>query len=130
MITYTINDWSQVRYEVAYDVTAKAPTGERVRAIVTLAIGDETMEPQHKDVERWVPARMLDFFTAHSEDPSCEVSDGLLDALRAVVSVDDLDVDWVCGRCLGSGEGMHDGSTCGSCRGSGTERRCRDDDDE
>lgn len=130
MITYKVHDWSQCGEEVAFDVIAKAPTGERHRAIITLAVGDESLVPTYTDVERWVPAKLLAFFTAHSEDPSCEVTDGLLDALRAVVSIDDLDLDRVCGHCAGSGEGMHDGSSCGSCGGSGTARRGGRDDDE
>lgn len=36
----------------------------------------------------------------------------------------------LCPDCAGSGEGMHDGSRCMSCRGSGTERRGGRDDDE
>ena len=31
MITYTIHDWNQHGEEVAYDVTAHAPTGEAVK---------------------------------------------------------------------------------------------------
>lgn len=130
MITYKVNDWNQHGEEVAYDVTAKAPTGEKCRAIITLAIGDESLVPTFSDVERWVPAALLAFFTAHSEDPACEVEDGLLDALRCAVRFDELDIDSLCPDCAGSGEGMHDGTRCSSCRGSGTERRGGCDDDE
>ena len=44
---------------------------------------------------------------------------------------DDLDAedeDLLCGACAGSGEGMYDGSTCGTCRGTGTVAPERDDD--
>lgn len=127
MITYTIHSWDQHGEEVAYDVTAKAPTGEQVRAVVTLAFDGERLFPIFPDVERWVPAALLSFFTSHSEDPSSEVTDGLLDALRAAVDVDDLEVDASCAQCAGSGEGMYDGSRCYHCGGSGDERRGRDD---
>lgn len=130
MITYTIHFWDHHGEEVAYDVTAKAPTGEAVRAVVTLAVADDDrLVPTFEDVERWLPAGFLAFFSTHSEDPSCEVEDGLLDALRAVVSVDDLDIECGCAQCAGSGEGMYDGSRCLWCRGSGTERRGGRDDD-
>ena len=36
--------------------------------------------------------------------------------------------DLLCGACAGSGEGMYDGSTCYSCRGTGTVAPERDDD--
>lgn len=122
MITYTIHDWSQHGEEVAFDVEAKADEGPTCRAIVTLAVADDRLVPTFDDVERWVSAPMLTFFTAHSEDPSCEVEDGLLDALFEVVSVDDLDLDRICGACAGSGEGMYDGTRCASCGGSGVPR--------
>ena len=34
-----------------------------------------------------------------------------------------------CPACAGSGEGMHDGTTCRTCSGSGVERTCRDEPD-
>lgn len=42
---------------------------------------------------------------------------------------DDLDAeeDPLCGACAGSGEGMYDGTTCGTCRGTGVCRPERDD---
>ena len=130
MITYTVHSWDQHGEEVAFDVTAKEPAGDHVRAVVTLALGDDRLVPEHADVERWLPAGWLAFFSAHSEDPSCEVEDGLLDALCAVVSVDDLEREGSCGGCAGSGLGMHDGSWCFSCRGSGVRRSGGRDDDE
>lgn len=35
----------------------------------------------------------------------------------------------LCPRCNGSGEGMYDGATCGSCRGSGVVRDFSDEED-
>jgi hypothetical protein len=130
VITYKVHDWSQHGEEVAFDVEAKADTGPTCRAVVTLAVADDRLVPTFPDVERWVPAELLAFFTAYSEDPACEVEDGLLDELCAVVRVDDLDLERSCSQCAGSGEGMYDGSRCWSCRGSGTGRRGGRDDDE
>jgi DnaJ-class molecular chaperone len=39
------------------------------------------------------------------------------------------DEDEICSGCSGSGEGMHDGSNCYKCHGSGVEPRERQDDD-
>ena len=122
MITYKIHDWNQHGEEVAFDVEAKADTGPTCRASVTLAVADDRLVPTFPDVERWVPAPMLTFFTAHSEDPSCEVEDGLLDELCSAVDVDDLDVDASCAQCAGSGEGHADGTRCWTCGGSGDAR--------
>ena len=130
MINYTIHDWSQHGEEVAFDVEAKADTGPTCRAVVTLAFDGERLFPTFDDVERWVSAELLAFFTAYSEDPACEVEDGLLDELCSAVDIDELDFDGSCPECAGSGEGMYDGSRCMSCRGSGTERRGGRDDDE
>jgi DnaJ-class molecular chaperone len=34
------------------------------------------------------------------------------------------DEDWgICAQCNGSGEGQYDGTRCGRCKGSGTDRR-------
>lgn len=130
MITYTIHDWNQHGEEIAFDVTAKAHA-EKVRAVVTLAFDGERLFPLFPDVERWVPAELLAFFTSYSEFAPYEIVDGLLPALFGAVDVDDLDFDRTCRHCAGSGEGMHDGTTCQDCRGSGNEqRRGRDDDDE
>lgn len=42
---------------------------------------------------------------------------------------DDDDEDEICSWCSGSGEGMHDGSTCGKCHGTGIEPAEKDEDD-
>lgn len=34
-------------------------------------------------------------------------------------TTDDCNGEEICGNCNGSGEGMYDGSTCWSCKGSG-----------
>lgn len=128
MIHYVIHDWSQHGEEIAYDVTATAPTGEQIRAIVTLAVAGDRIVPEHEDIERWMPTGWLAFLWSHSEAPSLEIEDGLLDALRAVVSVDDLKFDASCARCAGSGEGHADGTRCQSCGGSGVERDHDEDD--
>ena len=127
MIHYVIHDWNQHGEEVAYDVTATAPTGEQIRAVVTLALVDDRIVPKHEDPERWLPPGWLPFLWLHSEAPSLEIEDGLLDALRAV-DVDVLECDGTCGRCAGSGEGYVDGSRCSACGGSGVPRD-RDEDD-
>lgn len=38
---------------------------------------------------------------------------------------DESDPDAICSTCQGSGEGQHEGTTCYSCKGSGTERLTR-----
>ncbi len=43
---------------------------------------------------------------------------------------DDDDDPIICATCNGSGEGMHDGSRCSSCHGSGHESTARDGDDD
>lgn len=40
---------------------------------------------------------------------------------------DDPDEELICIRCNGSGEGQHDGTSCGSCGGSGVERKRNED---
>ena len=35
----------------------------------------------------------------------------------------------ICAYCNGSGEGMYDGTTCRSCKGSGVDRRSVEDDE-
>lgn len=122
MITYEIHDWWQRgprNDRVTVVVDAREPGGQTTRATLDLLAGDDHLEPPHQDVERWVPAHLLDFFTAYSEDSACEVEYGLLDAVRAEIHVDELDLDRICGACNGSGEGMYDGTSCWSCRGSG-----------
>ena len=44
-------------------------------------------------------------------------------------SYDEEDEALICTACNGSGEGMHDGTSCHSCHGRGVETSCRDDDD-
>lgn len=41
---------------------------------------------------------------------------------------DEDDEDEICSGCSGSGEGMHDGSSCYKCHGSGVEPVEKDDD--
>lgn len=41
---------------------------------------------------------------------------------------DEDDEDEICSGCNGSGEGMHDGSSCYKCHGSGVEPVEKDDD--
>jgi DnaJ-class molecular chaperone len=38
------------------------------------------------------------------------------------------DDDNSCWTCRGTGEGMYDGARCSSCRGSGVNRKARDED--
>ena len=37
-------------------------------------------------------------------------------------AIEDDDDEQICIQCNGSGEGMHDGTRCGHCHGSGVER--------
>lgn len=50
---------------------------------------------------------------------------------RAIQKIADDDEDMpLCGNCNGSGEGMHDGSTCSDCGGSGVANRSSREDYE
>lgn len=49
--------------------------------------------------------------------------DHLADALEQVHGPFEDDEPGLCSWCNGSGEGMHDGTTCTNCKGSGEERR-------
>jgi hypothetical protein len=41
-------------------------------------------------------------------DPNCRYCDG------------SGTIEYICNSCNGSGEGLYDGSTCGSCKGAGS----------
>lgn len=61
--------------------------------------------------------------TAHGDDVTPILLGADWDDIVALVEeAHDAEYESICGACNGSGEGMHNGSTCRSCKGSGVSR--------